>query len=87
MKEEICQAIFKDLGRDPFLNEVYEANGVAGDARWNLAHVDEHMADISTETELINAPGSTTIRYEPLGVCAVYGAWNYPFSLTMQPLV
>lgn len=61
-----------------------------GDAKWNLANLDKHMKDEVVPTEMIQftqSPSKTVIRYEPLGVIAVYGAWNYPFSLTMQPLI
>lgn len=27
------------------------------------------------------------VQPEPLGVVLIIGAWNYPFVLTMQPLV
>lgn len=27
------------------------------------------------------------IHFEPLGVVLVIGAWNYPFNLTIQPMV
>jgi len=32
-------------------------------------------------------PGSTLIHYEPLGVCGIYGAWNYPYVVVLKPLV
>ena len=27
------------------------------------------------------------IHYEPYGVCLIIGAWNYPFLLTISPLI
>ena len=27
------------------------------------------------------------IRREPFGVCLVVGSWNYPFVITMKPLI
>ncbi|CAF0702827.1 unnamed protein product [Brachionus calyciflorus] len=30
---------------------------------------------------------STYIQYQPLGVCLIIGAWNYPLMLTLVPLV
>ena len=32
------------------------------------------------------APGHTYIHYEPLGVVAIYSAWNYPVSLALKPV-
>jgi aldehyde dehydrogenase (NAD+) len=33
------------------------------------------------------APARTYIRYEPLGVTAIYGSWNYPITTILKPLV
>lgn len=30
---------------------------------------------------------STFIQYQPLGVCLIIGAWNYPLMLSLVPLV
>jgi aldehyde dehydrogenase (NAD+) len=39
------------------------------------------------KTELLLAPGKTFIQHEPLGVAAVFGAWNYPFILIFKPMI
>lgn len=87
MKDEMIEAVVKDLGRDPWNTELAEINGCISDATWNLSHIDAMMADIGTETEMLNFPGKTVIQYEPLGVVGIYGTWNYPFLLTLQPLI
>jgi aldehyde dehydrogenase (NAD+) len=33
------------------------------------------------------APGKSRIKYEALGVALIYGAWNYPFVVSIKPLV
>jgi len=45
------------------------------------------MKDINEETELLFAPATTKIRYEPYGVCGIYSAWNYPILTAFKPLV
>lgn len=45
------------------------------------------MKDVSEETELLLAPASTYSRYEPMGVCAIYSAWNYPIMTALKPLI
>jgi acyl-CoA reductase-like NAD-dependent aldehyde dehydrogenase len=39
------------------------------------------------KTELLLAPGKTLIQHEPLGVAAVFGAWNYPYILVFKPMI
>ena len=36
---------------------------------------------------LLNAMDGCQIRYDPLGVVLIIGAWNYPIQLTLNPLV
>ena len=36
---------------------------------------------------MLNFPGKSYIIPEPLGVCLVIGAWNYPINLTLTPVV
>jgi aldehyde dehydrogenase (NAD+) len=45
------------------------------------------MKDVVLDTPLRLAPGRTKIRYEPLGVCLIFGSWNYPYIVTLKPLV
>lgn len=52
-----------------------------------MKHLRSYMKDINEETELLLAPAKTMIRYEPLGVVAVYSAWNYPILLALKPVV
>lgn len=56
-------------------------------AEHDLKHLYEYMRDIKTETELLIMPGQTMVHYEPLGVVAVYSAWNYPVLTALKPLV
>ena len=45
------------------------------------------MKDIKVETPLRNAPGSSYIRHEPFGVVLIFGSWNYPYIVTIKPLI
>src|SRR4030095_6231794 len=39
------------------------------------------------KTNLFNQPGRSFLIPEPLGVCLVIGAWNYPYMLSLLPVV
>ena len=42
-----------------------------------LQHLDDWMADEYASTNLFNAPASSCIQKDPLGVVLCIGAWNY----------
>lgn len=52
-----------------------------------LDDLDELMAPEAVGTDLLNAPGTSRIYKDPLGVVLVLGAWNYPVQLTLLPVV
>ena len=33
------------------------------------------------------APAYSAVKYEPLGVVLIYGSWNYPYVVTIKPLI
>ena len=39
------------------------------------------------KTNLLNIPARSSILPEPLGVCLVIGAWNYPYQLSLAPAI
>lgn len=45
------------------------------------------MKPVSEDTELVLGPASTVITYEPMGVCAIFSAWNYPVITALKPLI
>jgi aldehyde dehydrogenase (NAD+) len=87
MKHELEEAIFKDMGRDSMFTEMAEIGGTMSAIKWDLKNIDWMAKNETIDTELILAPAKTFIKYEPLGVAAIYGAWNYPIGLTLKPLV
>ena len=52
----------------------------------NLAHIDEYIKDDVRDTPLMLAPAKTLVRYEPLGVALIFGSWNYPYVVNLNPL-
>ena len=87
MKDELCDAVFKDLGRDAFATELLELGTIKNSAQWDMANLEKMTKDEVVDTELVLGPGTTLIHYEPLGVCGIYGAWNYPYVVTLKPII
>src|SRR5258708_27636342 len=45
------------------------------------------MKPLRIKTPMMLAVGQTKVRFDPLGVGLIIGAWNYPVMLTLSPLV
>jgi len=83
----ICSAAKSDLGRnekDTWAMEIVIANNEIVEALDNL---NKWASDEYQKKELLQAFSSLYIRKEPYGVCLIMSAYNYPFSLLINPLV
>jgi len=45
------------------------------------------MKDEERDTPMTLMPAKTSVHYEPFGVALIYGAWNYPYVVTLKPLI
>jgi aldehyde dehydrogenase (NAD+) len=83
----IAAALEKDLDRSPFEAWLADAATTAGEARYAAKHVKKWMRRKYRRLELAQLPGRGWVEYEPYGTVLIIGAWNYPFYLTLGPLV
>jgi aldehyde dehydrogenase (NAD+) len=83
----IAAALEEDLDRSPFEAWLADAAATAGEARYAAKHVKKWMRRKYRLLELAQLPGRGWVEYEPYGTVLIIGAWNYPFYLTLGPLV
>jgi aldehyde dehydrogenase (NAD+) len=83
----IAAALEKDLDRSPFEAWLADVASTAGEARYAAKHVKKWMRRKYRRLELAQLPGRGWVEYEPYGTVLIIGAWNYPFYLTLGPLV
>jgi aldehyde dehydrogenase (NAD+) len=84
---EIAAALAEDLGRpavDAWLGDIASTKAEATYARKRLAR---WMRPRRVSLPLTQRPGRAWIQYDPLGVVLIIGPWNYPFYLSLAPLV
>ena len=86
MENELNEATLKDHGRGLFMNYLIEIGGLVAAINYDAQNLKTWMKDNPAEVSLTLAPGRAFTRYEPLGVVAVIGAWNAPYSTTLKPL-
>jgi aldehyde dehydrogenase (NAD+) len=77
-------ADFKKSGFDTYLTEFAVPMNELDIA---ISHLKRWAKIKRVRTDMVNFPGSSYIIPEPLGVCLIIGAWNYPINLTLTPLI
>ena len=60
---------------------------MADEAAYARSHLHRWMHPQVVSTPIVFAPAHTRVRFDPLGVGLIIGAWNYPVMLTLSPLI
>jgi len=83
----IFAALWKDLRKPAFECQATEHGIVRGEVIDAIKNLKRWMKPKRVCTALYNWPGRSLICREPFGLTLVMGAWNYPFQLTLAPVV
>jgi aldehyde dehydrogenase (NAD+) len=86
-EEEILEALKKDLNKARFEGYVTEIGMVLEEISFILKHLKRWMKPKRVKTPLTQFPSKSRIYSEPYGVSLIMSPWNYPFQLTISPLV
>ncbi len=86
-KSLICSALWEDLHKSASEAIFSEISLVQDEIQEHLDYFEDWAAPQRVSHDLLNMPGSSAIHSDPLGVCCIFGAWNYPIGLTLKPLV
>ncbi|MCJ1274599.1 hypothetical protein MMC21_002396 [Puttea exsequens] len=84
----IAKALHTDLHRHDFESYYADIGAVKSDILAHLKNVETWAVDERPDAGLIfGTLGGARIRKEPLGVVLVIGTWNFPFVVTIMPLI
>lgn len=86
-EELIYAALEQDLGKSPGEAYMAEIGIVLSEISCVVAHLRKWAAPKRVHTPLVLFPARSYILREPYGVVLIMAPWNYPFQLTMAPLV
>lgn len=84
---ELTKAIYQDFQKGVFNTYLTEFLGIYVDLDKSIKNLRNWASIKRVENNLLNFPGKSYIIPEPLGVCLVIGAWNYPINLTITPVI
>ena len=80
-------AIDKDFGKSKFDTSLTEISFVLKDIEYYLKNLNSLSRPKKARTNLANQFGSSKIYSDPLGCTLVIGAWNYPYQLSLSPMI
>ncbi|MBB6463800.1 aldehyde dehydrogenase family protein [Flammeovirga kamogawensis] len=86
-REEIHEAIYKDLKKNPVEVDTSEILTIVGLIRHTKKHLKSWMKPNKVSTPLSMLGTSSYVLHEPKGVCLIIAPWNYPFYLAISPLI
>lgn len=86
-ESDIFKAIYADFKKSEFETYATELALVYHEIDTAIKNIAKWSRKKRARTNIINIPGRSYIHPEPLGVCVVIGAWNYPIQLSLAPLV
>ena len=86
-EDEINAAIQRDLGKSPFESYMCEVGLTLSELAYQLKHVRKWARRHRVRADLANFSSSCFTIAEPYGQVLVMSPWNYPFLLTIEPLI
>ena len=84
---EICQALKADLGKSQYEGFMCEQGLVLSEISYMLKHINKLAKRKRVRTPLSQFPSHSYKQPVPYGNVLIMSPWNYPFLLTIEPLV
>ncbi|XP_030600217.1 aldehyde dehydrogenase, dimeric NADP-preferring-like [Archocentrus centrarchus] len=84
---EIATALKQDINRSQYDTPLLELIGIENEIKLATEKLREWAAPRPAEKNLLTISDEVYIQPEPLGVVLIIGAWNYPWALTLVPLI
>ncbi|AAP99420.1 MULTISPECIES: aldehyde dehydrogenase family protein [Prochlorococcus] len=85
-QKEILNALSEDLQK-PSTEAFFEILSLRQELQLYENQLSSWMKPQNIKVPLWLKPGEASVIAEPLGCVLIIGAWNYPFMLTLQPLI
>ncbi|KAK7882216.1 hypothetical protein WMY93_028390 [Mugilogobius chulae] len=84
---DIATALKQDLNRSQYDTPLLELTGLENEIKLAIDKLSVWAAPRSVERSVLTLRDQVYVQPQPLGVVLIIGAWNYPWALTLGPLV
>ncbi|MDF2558231.1 MAG: NAD-dependent aldehyde dehydrogenase [Bacillales bacterium] len=86
-EQAILNALKKDLNKSEFESYAAEVGFVLSEIDYTIKNLPKWVKPKKVRTPITHFYSTSTIHPEPYGVVLIMSPWNYPFQLTMVPLI
>ncbi|MDZ5255037.1 aldehyde dehydrogenase [Clostridium sp. LIBA-8841] len=86
-EEKVLEALRKDLMKSVFESYITEVAMVYDEINIQIKNIRKWSKDRRVKTPIVQFPAKSFVHLEPYGVVLIIGPFNYPFMLTMDPLI
>lgn len=86
-EQSLLDAIYKDLKKSRYNAMMTELSLIYGEITHSIHDLPKWSRKKRVKKNLLNFPEKSYLLPEPYGVTYIAGAWNYPYQLTLLPLV
>jgi aldehyde dehydrogenase (NAD+) len=84
---KLNDAVYQDFRKSPFDTYSTELALLYMEIDAAIRNIKKWSTPKRVKTNILNFPGKSYILPEPLGVCLIIGAWNYPYQLSFGPVI
>ncbi|MCR5267818.1 MAG: aldehyde dehydrogenase [Lachnospiraceae bacterium] len=86
-ERQICHALKQDLGKSATESFMCEVGLALTEITYMIGHVKKFAGVRHVKTSLANFAASSFVKPAPYGNVLIVSPWNYPFLLTIDPLI
>lgn len=86
-EHELSEAMLNDFNKQKTDTYMTEIGIVYNEINHAVKHLDEWAESKKVKTPITHFGSKSTIYKEPYGVTLIIAPWNYPFNLTISPLI
>ena len=86
-EEEIYEALSKDLNKAKFESFLTEILLVEKEIKLFIKKINKWSKDKKVKASILNFPSRNYLKPQPYGRVLIITPWNYPFQLSLTPLI